>query len=82
MDLPLAVGGAGGNPDEIVDMAYWAVPGGLIGARLYHVATDFNRLYVHNLAGIPKIWDGGLGIPGGILARGAHRLRLAARTST
>ena len=57
----------GNNPDEIVDMAYWAVPGGLIGARLYHVATDFNRLYVHNLAGIPKIWDGGLGIPGGIL---------------
>lgn len=57
----------GHNPDEIVDIAYWAVPGGLIGARLYHVATDYNRLYVHNFSGIFKIWDGGLGIPGGII---------------
>jgi prolipoprotein diacylglyceryl transferase len=57
----------GNDPDFVTDLAYWAVPGGLIGARLYHVATDFNRLYVHNLSGIPKIWDGGLGIPGGII---------------
>ena len=57
----------GNDPDLVVDIAYWGVPGGLIGARLYHVATDFNRLYVHNLSGIFKIWDGGLGIPGGIL---------------
>lgn len=57
----------GHNPDEIVDIAYWAVPGGLIGARIYHVATDYNRLYVDNFSGIFKIWDGGLGIPGGII---------------
>ena len=57
----------GNDPDFVTDLAYWAVPGGLIGARLYHVVTDFNRLYVHNLSGIPKIWDGGLGIPGGII---------------
>ncbi len=57
----------GHDPDEIVDLAYWAVPGGLIGARLYHVITDYNRLYVHNFSGIFKIWDGGLGIPGGII---------------
>lgn len=57
----------GYDPDLVIDLAYWGVPGGLIGARLYHVITDFNRLYVHNLSGIVKIWDGGLGIPGGIL---------------
>ena len=57
----------GNDPDLVIDLAYWGVPGGLIGARLYHVATDYNRLYVHNFAGIFKIWDGGLGIPGGIL---------------
>ncbi|MBS1848324.1 MAG: prolipoprotein diacylglyceryl transferase [Actinobacteria bacterium] len=57
----------GYDPDLVIDLAYWGVPGGLIGARLYHVATDYNRLYVHNFWGIFKIWDGGLGIPGGIL---------------
>lgn len=57
----------GHDPEEIVDLAYWAVPGGLIGARVYHVVTDYNRLYVHDFSGIFKIWDGGLGIPGGII---------------
>lgn len=57
----------GNNPELIIDIAYWGVPGGLIGARIYHVLTDYNRLYVHNFMGIFKIWDGGLGIPGGIV---------------
>jgi prolipoprotein diacylglyceryl transferase len=57
----------GYDPDLVIDLAYWGVPGGLIGARLYHVVTDYNRLYVHDFWGIFKIWDGGLGIPGGIL---------------
>jgi prolipoprotein diacylglyceryl transferase len=57
----------GGDPDLIGAIAVWGVPGGIIGARLYHVATDYNRLYVHNFSGIFKIWDGGLGIWGGIL---------------
>lgn len=57
----------GHDPDLIIDLAYWGVPGGLIGARLYHVITDYNRLYVDDFWGIFKIWDGGLGIPGGIL---------------
>ncbi len=57
----------GNDPDLVIDLAYWGVPGGLIGARLYHVLTDYNRLYVHNFMGIFKIWDGGLGIPGGIV---------------
>lgn len=57
----------GYDADLVIDLAYWGVPGGLIGARLYHVITDYNRLYVHNFSGIFKIWDGGLGIPGGIL---------------
>ena len=66
---------AGGDPDFITDLALWAVPAGLIGTRIYHVVTDYNRLY----CGPPdcsgslwpdafKIWKGGLGIPGGIAA--------------
>ena len=39
----------------------------MIGARLYHVLTDWER-FEGNLATIVKVWEGGLGIPGGMLA--------------
>ncbi len=58
----------GGDPEDIAAIVIWAVPAGLIGARLYHVATDWSRLYADSPADAIKIWDGGLGIPGGILA--------------
>jgi prolipoprotein diacylglyceryl transferase len=56
----------GGNPDDISTIALWAVPAGVIGARLYHVATDWNRLYADDPMAALKITDGGLGIPGGV----------------
>ncbi|HMU36832.1 MAG TPA: prolipoprotein diacylglyceryl transferase, partial [Marmoricola sp.] len=34
----------GGTSGEVADMAIWAVPAGLIGSRIYHVATD-HQLY-------------------------------------
>jgi prolipoprotein diacylglyceryl transferase len=55
----------GGNPDDITAIAVWAVPAGLVGARLYHVITDISRFegrWWHVVA----VWEGGLGIPGGI----------------
>ncbi|MEO6628301.1 MAG: prolipoprotein diacylglyceryl transferase [Aquihabitans sp.] len=57
----------GGDPDDISTIALYAVPAGVIGARLYHVATDW-KTYEHNWVGALKITQGGLGIPGGILA--------------
>ncbi len=48
-------------------IAVWVVIAGVIGARLYHVVTDWHR-FDDNLGEIPKIWEGGLGIPGGLLA--------------
>ena len=48
-------------------IALWAVAAGVIGARLYHVATDWER-FEDDLTEIPKIWEGGLGIPGGLMA--------------
>ena len=30
----------GGRRDDIVDVAVWAVPFGIVGGRLYHVVTD------------------------------------------
>jgi len=55
-----------GGPEEAASIATWAVPAGVIGARLYHVATEWDR-FSGQLFDIVKIWKGGLGIPGGIL---------------
>lgn len=55
----------GGDPDDIYAIAFLAVPAGLIGARLYHVLTDW-RSYQGRWVDAFKIWEGGLGIPGGI----------------
>ena len=55
-----------GTQDDASSIAIWAVLAGVIGARLYHVATDWDR-FENNYADIPKLWEGGLGIPGGLL---------------
>ena len=55
----------GHDPDEISGMALWAVPAGLIGARLYHVMTDWQRFEGRWIDAV-KVWEGGLGIPGWI----------------
>lgn len=60
-------GAAGNEPDDIAAIAGWAVPAGLLGARAYHVATDFRRFQGRWLD-VFAIWEGGLGIPGGLLA--------------
>ena len=56
-----------GDADDASSIAMWSVTAGIIGARLYHVATDWYR-FSDNLSAIPKLWEGGLGIPGGLLA--------------
>lgn len=70
----------GGKPDQVVDLALWAVPFGLVGARAYHVATDYARYF--GPGGNPwealYIWRGGLGVWGAV-ALGAVGAALAAR---
>jgi prolipoprotein diacylglyceryl transferase len=61
----------GGRKGAIADVATWAVPFGLVGARLYHLATN-PELYWggpgrSGTIGALKVWDGGLGIWGGVL---------------
>lgn len=60
----------GGDPEEITSLALVAVPAGLIGARLYHVITDWSSLYSDGRwwPDAFMIWNGGLGIPGGLIA--------------
>ena len=55
-----------GTRDDASAIAVWAVLAGVIGARLYHVATDWDR-FTDDWSKIPAIWEGGLGIPGGLL---------------
>jgi prolipoprotein diacylglyceryl transferase len=69
----------GGNPELIVDVATWGVPAGLIGGRLYFLATSWNEV-PHAWWGPLAVWRGGLGIWGGIAlgtAAGIWRLRRA-----
>ncbi|WP_280430861.1 prolipoprotein diacylglyceryl transferase [Nocardia brasiliensis] len=62
----------GGQPGTILDVAMFAVPFGLVGGRLYHVATDWQKYF--GADGDPKaaleIWNGGLGIWGAVLLGG------------
>ncbi len=57
----------GGSADDVTTLALWGVPAGIIGARIYHVITD-NHLYRDDPLTALYLWDGGLGIWGGIAA--------------
>jgi prolipoprotein diacylglyceryl transferase len=57
----------GGAPGTIAHLATWCVPAGILGARAYHVATDWH-LYRDRPLDALRVWDGGLGIWGGIAA--------------
>jgi len=49
-----------GQADDII---FWAVIGGFVGARLYHIASSFGYYWTHP-ADIIKVWNGGLSIYG------------------
>jgi prolipoprotein diacylglyceryl transferase len=70
----------GAPPWVILDVAIWAVPFGIVGARIYHVLTSPEAYFGENgeLIKAFKIWEGGLGIWGGI-AGGALGAFIACR---
>jgi Prolipoprotein diacylglyceryl transferase len=55
----------GGDRDLVYEVALWGVPTGLIGGRLYFLATSWGQVPPH-WWGPVAVWDGGLGIWGGI----------------
>ena len=55
----------GGDPDLPYEVAMWAFPAGLIGGRIYFDITTPSQIPDH-WWGVFAIWDGGLGIWGGI----------------
>lgn len=66
----------GQNPEQIWDMLIWLIIGGIIGARIWHVLTPPPSMtdqgittmyyFTHPLE-ILKVWNGGLGIVGGVI---------------
>jgi prolipoprotein diacylglyceryl transferase len=58
----------GGRPGTVSDLAVWAVPFGLVGARLYHVATSPELYFGAGRDPVEAlyVWQGGLGIWGAI----------------
>ncbi|MBM7787543.1 prolipoprotein diacylglyceryl transferase [Tenggerimyces flavus] len=58
----------GGAPGTMSDIAVWAVPFGLVGARLYHVITDYQLYFGEGRDPLSAlyIWKGGLGVWGAI----------------
>ena len=59
----------GGQPGTVVDILMWAVPAGIIGARIYHVLSRLQD-YVgpgQDPWDVLRIWEGGLAIFGGLI---------------
>ncbi|MFV2087012.1 prolipoprotein diacylglyceryl transferase [Micromonospora sp. LOL_021] len=70
----------GVRPWAVLDIAIWAVPFGILGARLYHVVSSPQAYFGANGNPIAAlyIWEGGLGIWGAV-AGGAVGAWLAGR---
>ncbi len=65
----------GVKPDDLFDMLLFAVPLGILGARLYYIAYDLGRSDAFrnpdgslDFMEMIRIWDGGLAIYGGVIA--------------
>jgi phosphatidylglycerol---prolipoprotein diacylglyceryl transferase len=57
----------GGDSDLVIRVTVWGVVFGVIGARAYHDITSWNEVPSPKWKGIFEVWQGGLGIWGGIL---------------
>jgi prolipoprotein diacylglyceryl transferase len=57
----------GGDWDLVLRVAVWGVAAGVVGARLYHDVTSWDEVPSPKWRGIFAVWEGGLGVWGGIL---------------
>jgi prolipoprotein diacylglyceryl transferase len=67
LDHTLRAGGHAAAAAALPKVMLPAAAAGIVGARLYHVATDWDR-YRDDPGSIPKVWEGGMAIYGGIAA--------------
>jgi len=57
----------GGDWDLVMRVAVWGVAAGVVGARAYHDVTSWDEVPSPKWKGIFEVWQGGLGVWGGIL---------------
>ena len=59
----------GGRAGAVSDVAIWAIPSGIVGARIYHVVTSPELYFGEGRRAVEAfyIWNGGLGIWGAVL---------------
>ena len=57
----------GGDWDLVLRVAVWGVAFGIVGARAYHDITNWSEVSSPKWKGIFAVWEGGLGVWGGIL---------------
>ena len=57
----------GGDWDLVMRVAVWGVGFGVVGARAYHDITSWSEVPIPKWQGVFEVWQGGLGIWGGIL---------------
>jgi prolipoprotein diacylglyceryl transferase len=62
---------------DFADVAIWVVVGGVVGARVYHVISDY-QLFTDDWGKVFKIWEGGLSI-WGVIAGGALAVIIVTR---
>lgn len=70
----------GGPSDVVLDIVLWAVPLGIVGARIYHVLTHTQDYFYPgaDLWDVVRIWDGGNAIFGSLIG-GAVGVWIACR---
>lgn len=52
--------------DDVMNFILWSVLGGIVGARIYYIAFNWDY-YSANIRDIPAVWHGGLAIHGGLI---------------
>lgn len=59
----------GGHPDAVLDIVFWAVPFGIVGARIYHVLTHWGDYFGagQDPLTVLYIWEGGIAILGSLI---------------
>ncbi len=67
------------KPDTMIDLAFWLIPMGLIGARIYYAAFNW-QVFEDDPLSVLRIWEGGIAIYGGVIG-GLIALLLFARRS-
>jgi prolipoprotein diacylglyceryl transferase len=59
----------GGQAGQVIDIVVWAVPFGIVGARLYHVVTHSGDYFYPgaNILNVFAVWQGGVAVYGALI---------------